>query len=100
MRINLDYGITGLDVNIPAENVAVLAPRFVPGLPDERAAFVEAVRSPRDAPPLRECVRGTGRVAIVIPDSRKENSPVASEWRRWLAMMCCWTVIRPGSSSV
>ena len=68
MRINLDYGITGLDVNIPAENVAVLAPRFVPGLPDERAAFVEAVQSPRDAPPLRERVRGTGRVAIAIPD--------------------------------
>jgi nickel-dependent lactate racemase len=68
MRINLDYGITGLDVNIPAENVAVLAPRFVPGLPDERAAFVEAVQSPRDAAPLRERVRGTGRVAIAIPD--------------------------------
>lgn len=68
MRINLDYGTTGLDVNIPAENVEVLAPGFVPGLPDERAAFVDAIRSPRDAPPLRERVRGDGRVAIVIPD--------------------------------
>ena len=76
MRINLDYGITGLDVNIPAENVAVLAPRFVAGLPDERAAFVDAVQSPRDAPPLRERVRGTGHVAIVIPDITR---PLPSE---------------------
>jgi nickel-dependent lactate racemase len=68
MRINLEYGTTGLDVNIPAENVAVLAPTFVPGLRDEHAAFVDAVRSPRDSAPLRERVRAGGRVAIVIPD--------------------------------
>ena len=46
MRTHLQYGTTGLDVDLPSENVTVITPRFVPGLPDERAAFEEAVRHP------------------------------------------------------
>ena len=68
MRITLEYGTSGLPVTIPAANVTVLAPRFVPGLPDEHAAFVAAARSPRESPPLADCVAATHRVAIVIPD--------------------------------
>ena len=68
MRIHLQYGTAGLDVDLPSEHVSVFAPRFVPGLPDERAAFEDAVRHPLDAAPLREVVRAADRVAIVIPD--------------------------------
>ena len=68
MRITLEYGTAGLPVTIPAENVTVLAPRFVPGLPDEHAALVAALRAPRESPPLRACVDAHDRVAIVIPD--------------------------------
>jgi nickel-dependent lactate racemase len=68
MRVTLQYGTHGLPVTIPARNVTVLAPRFVPGVPDEAAAFLEAVRSPLESAPLGACVRAGDRVAIVIPD--------------------------------
>jgi nickel-dependent lactate racemase len=68
MHLKLQYGTAGLDVTIPARNVNVLAPRFVPGLPDEEAAFAEAVRTPLESAPLRERVASHERLAIVIPD--------------------------------
>ena len=68
MRVHLQYGHDGLAVEIPGRNVTVLEPRFIPGLPDEHAAFREAVRQPIGSAPLREIVRATDRVAIVIPD--------------------------------
>jgi nickel-dependent lactate racemase len=68
MRVHLQYGTTGLDVDLPGRHVDVVAPRFVPGLPDEQMAFLAAVRAPLDAAPLAETVKATDRVAIVIPD--------------------------------
>jgi nickel-dependent lactate racemase len=67
MRVHLQYGRDGLDVEIPGR-VTILQPRFVAGLPDERTAFIEAVRHPIQARPLREIVGSSDRVAIVIPD--------------------------------
>jgi lactate racemase len=67
-RITLQYGRTGLEVDLPSSSVTVVEPRFVPGLPDEAEAFRKAVRSPIGRPPLREIVRASDRVAIVIPD--------------------------------
>ena len=66
--VTLEYGTTGLPVTIPSGNVTVLAPRFVPGVADEQAAFVAAARSPRESAPLRASVEPQHRVAIVIPD--------------------------------
>jgi nickel-dependent lactate racemase len=68
MKVHLQYGRDGLDVDIPSERVRVIEPTFVPGLPDEAAAFIEAVRAPIGGKPLRECVAAGERVAIVIPD--------------------------------
>lgn len=68
MRVKLQYGTDGLDVTIPAEHVTVLAPRFVPGLPDEEEAFAGAVRSPLGTAPLRSLVGAGDRVAIVTSD--------------------------------
>jgi nickel-dependent lactate racemase len=68
MRVHLQYGREGLDVEIPSERVRVIQPTFVPGLPDEAAAFVAAVRAPIGGKPLRECVAARDRVAVVIPD--------------------------------
>ncbi len=68
MRTHLQYGQDGLEVEIPSQNVTVVTPRYVEGLPDEAAAFREAVRSPLGARPLREVVRASHRVAVVIPD--------------------------------
>jgi nickel-dependent lactate racemase len=55
-------------VELPADNVTVLSPRFVEGLPDEAAAFREAVRRPLGGRPLADLVRAGDRLAVVIPD--------------------------------
>ena len=68
MRVKLQYGTNGLDVTMPSRNVTVLEPRFVPGLPDESAAFAEALRAPIAAAPLPDLVAAHERVAVVIPD--------------------------------
>lgn len=67
-RVTLQYGRTGLVVDLPSDRVTVVEPRFVPGLPDEAAAFRAAVRAPIGGPPLRERIRARDRVAVVIPD--------------------------------
>ena len=64
----LDYGKHGLALNIEGLNATILRPQFVPGLPDEHQAFLDAVRRPIAAPPLRELISATETVAIVIPD--------------------------------
>ena len=68
MHTHLQYGKDGLHVEIPSNNVTVLAPRFIPGEPDEAAAFAEAVRQPINSLPLKELIRSTDKVAVVIPD--------------------------------
>jgi nickel-dependent lactate racemase len=68
VKAHLQYGTHGLDTEIPSSHVTLLAPRFIPGLPDEEAAFRVAVRRPIDSPPLRERIGAGDHVAIVIPD--------------------------------
>lgn len=67
-KVHLQYGHDGLEISLPSERVTVLEPRFVPGLPDEAAAFREAVRQPIQTRPLRELIAAEDRVAIVIAD--------------------------------
>jgi nickel-dependent lactate racemase len=68
MRIKLQYGTGWLDTEIPARHVTVIEPKFVPGLPDEPAAFRGAVSEPVGTRPLRELISATDRVAVAIPD--------------------------------
>ncbi|HEY9436322.1 MAG TPA: nickel-dependent lactate racemase [Blastocatellia bacterium] len=68
MTIHLQYGKDGLEVDIPSSYVTTLAPRFIPGLSDEAAAFREAVSAPINSNPLRELIGANDRVAVVIPD--------------------------------
>jgi lactate racemase len=68
MHTHLQYGKDGLAVDIPSNNVTVLAPRFIPGIPDEAESFRGAVRAPINSEPLRELISANDRVAIVIPD--------------------------------
>jgi nickel-dependent lactate racemase len=67
-KVHLQYGHDGLEISLPSERVTVLEPRFVPGLPDEAAAFREAVRQPIQSRPLGELIGAKDRVAIVIAD--------------------------------
>jgi nickel-dependent lactate racemase len=68
VRTQLQYGRGGLVVEIPSSDVTVLRAKHEEGLPDEAAAFREAVRRPTGSAPLKELVGATDRVAVVIPD--------------------------------
>lgn len=68
MKAHLQYGKNGLAIEVPSTNARIIEPTFVEGLADEEKAFREAVRQPMGGRPLREVVRASDRVAIVIPD--------------------------------
>jgi nickel-dependent lactate racemase len=68
MKVHLQYGREGLEVEVPSSRVRVIEPTFVEGLPDEAAGFVAAARAPIGGKPLRERIAAHERVAIVIPD--------------------------------
>ncbi len=66
-RARLPYGRTGLEISIP-DDAVVIEPCHLERLADERAAVAAAMRHPIGAPPLRESVKASDRVAIVISD--------------------------------
>ena len=65
--VQLAYGKERLNVEVPADSV-VIEPKYVPGLPDEWAALVEALRKPIAGPPLADIAQGGDRVVIVHTD--------------------------------
>ena len=67
MRVNLAYGRSGLDIDLP-DRTDVLTPRFVAGLPDEPAALLSALRTPIDSPPLADLVKPGDTVVVVHTD--------------------------------
>jgi nickel-dependent lactate racemase len=68
MRLRLDYGTDGLDVDLPDERVTVIEPVFRAAVADPHAALIQALRSPIGRPPLRELVKPGQRVAISVCD--------------------------------
>ena len=68
MRVHLDYGTDGLDVDLPDDRLTVIEPAFQPPLGDPHAALVAALRAPKGRPPLRDLVRSGQRVAISVCD--------------------------------
>lgn len=68
--VHLQYGKHGLNIN-PPEGAVVVEPRYVPPLPDERKALQDSLRAPIGSPPLRDMVRATDTVAIVVCDGTR-----------------------------
>ena len=68
MKVTLQYGTTGLDVDLPGDRVDVIAPRHVAGVADERAQFMLALDRPIGAAPLASLIGRRDRLAVVIPD--------------------------------
>src|SRR6188474_533621 len=69
MRVRLDYGVEGLEVNLPHERVTIIEPVFRPAVPDPHAALIAALRAPLGGgPPLKESVRRGQSVAISVCD--------------------------------
>src|SRR5712691_11142487 len=68
MRLKLDYGTDGLDVDLPDERVTVIEPVFHEAVPDPHAALIQGLRTPIGRPPLRELVKPGQKIAISVCD--------------------------------
>jgi hypothetical protein len=69
MEIRLDYGRTGLTVNLPDDiDVSVLEPQKGTPLQDPSGAVAEAVARPIGTKPLAELARGRRDALVVISD--------------------------------
>ncbi len=68
MRVSLDYGRHGLEVELPEERTTVIEPVFRPALSDPHGALMRALEAPLGTRPLREIVRPGQRVAISVCD--------------------------------
>jgi nickel-dependent lactate racemase len=69
MRITLDYGRTGLEVNLPQERiVGPLAIRPAAPLPDPEAAIASALANPIGTAPLANLARGRRNACILVCD--------------------------------
>lgn len=70
MRVRLDYGKTGLDVELPGNGrvVGPLSIREAPPLANPQAALEAALAKPIGTPPLAELAKGKKDACIVICD--------------------------------
>lgn len=69
MRVQLEYGKTGLDVELPDERIlGVLKTQDAPPLDDPGAVIREALAAPTGTPPLAELARGRESACVVICD--------------------------------
>jgi len=66
--IKLAYGEKGLDITLPEEGLTIIEPEFVPGLPEERKAFIESLEQPIGSPSLKELIKSRDSIAIVFSD--------------------------------
>lgn len=68
MKVNLAYGQGVLPVDLPDDRTTVIEPSHIPGLPDERAAVIDALRHPIGSPSLRELIKPGDRICILFTD--------------------------------
>lgn len=68
MNVNLAYGQGNLTVDLPDSRTTVITPAHRPGLPDEHAAVLGALRQPVGCLPLRQWLRPSARVCVVFTD--------------------------------
>ena len=69
LRVSLDYGRTGLAVELPADRVVgPLAIRSVPPISDPEGAVAKALDSPIGSQPLREVALGRRNACILVCD--------------------------------
>ena len=68
MRVRLDYGSDGLDVDLPDERVTVIEPVFRAAVEDPHAALIAALRAPVGRPSLRTLVTRGQSIAISVCD--------------------------------
>jgi nickel-dependent lactate racemase len=67
MKTSLLYGKGVLPIEVPDHSV-IIEPHDLKELQDDKHAIIDAFRNPIGLPPLREMVKSTDKVAIVISD--------------------------------
>jgi len=68
MKLLLDYGSNGLEVEFPDTRTTVIEPFYVPPAPDAAAALCHAIQNPIGRRPLRELVKPGQKVGISVCD--------------------------------
>jgi nickel-dependent lactate racemase len=68
MRLRLDYGTTGLEVDFPSDRTTVIEPVYQPPAPDSAATLRGALQAPIGARPLRELVHPGQKIGISVCD--------------------------------
>jgi nickel-dependent lactate racemase len=69
LKVTLDYGRTGMTVELPAERiVGPLTIRDVPPVEDPESAVAAALETPIGTPPLRQLAHGRKNACILICD--------------------------------
>ncbi|MED1472087.1 nickel-dependent lactate racemase [Bacillus salipaludis] len=67
MKTNLLYGQNGLEVEV-SDSAFIVEPNHLPGLENDIEALKEALKNPIGTAPLKEMVKASDKVAIVISD--------------------------------
>ena len=66
-KVQLAYGKGSVSIEVP-EKAVIVEPPHIESLADEKGAVVQALRHPTGTPPLKEMVKASDTVAIVISD--------------------------------
>lgn len=68
MRVRIDYGSTGLDLDLPDDSTTIVEPIHQPASPRPRSLLTSALREPVVGPPLRAVARPGQSLAISVCD--------------------------------
>jgi nickel-dependent lactate racemase len=68
MRVKLDYGRTGLEVELPEQTIGPLEIRTAEPIREPETAVWQALRQPIGTPPLTELARGRRNACVVVCD--------------------------------
>jgi lactate racemase len=71
MRVRLDYGTEGLEVDLPEDRTTVIEPAYPEGVVDVRGTLRRALAEPIGSRPLAELVAVGCRVAISVCDGTR-----------------------------
>lgn len=77
MKVRLDYGSDGLEVDLPDGRSTVIEPAYPPGVADPRAALAEALANPIGSARLSDIVRPAQKVAISVCDGTRPQPRAA-----------------------
>lgn len=66
-QVQLAYGKGSISIEVP-DKAVIVEPPHIKSLADEKGAVVQALRHPTGTPPLKEMVKASDTVAIVISD--------------------------------